>query len=126
MHVVQVLRREEIQPRVPQLWRQPGAASDEGRQGMTRKQVILAIVILSASLSAVSWTYRTILEFSPYQNIWFYLITPILFWALLAGPLFLMLNDKRYIRVLAGILLVPTSILWVLSVIVGFFGLKIH
>ena len=93
---------------------------------MTRQQVILAIVILSASLSAVSWTYRTILEFSPYQNIWFYLITPILFWALLAGPLFLMLNDKRYIRVLAGILLVPTSILWVLSVIVGFFGLKIH
>lgn len=93
---------------------------------MTRKQVILAIVILSASLSTVSWMYRTLLEFSPYQKIWFYLITPILFWALFAGPLFLMLNDKKYLRVLAGILLVPTSILWVLSVIVGFFGFKIH
>lgn len=93
---------------------------------MTRKQVILTIAILSALLSIVSWTYRTLLEFSPYQKIWGYLITPTLFWALFAGPLFLTLNSRKYLRVLAGILLVPTSILWALSVVIGFFGLRIH
>jgi len=93
---------------------------------MTGKQVVTAIAIVSAVLSIVSWTYRTLLELSPYQNIWFYLITPTLFWALFAGPLYLTLNSKRHLRVLAGILLVPTSLLWALSVIVGFFGLKIH
>lgn len=93
---------------------------------MTGKQIVLVVAILSALLSIVSWTYRIVLEFSPYQKIWFYLITPALFWGVFAGPLFLTLNRKKYWRVLAGILLVPTSLLWVLSVIVGFFGLKIH
>ena len=93
---------------------------------MTGRQIVTTIAILSAVLSIVSWTYRTFLEFSPYQKIWPYLITPTLFWAVFAGPLFLTLNNKKYLRVLAGILLVPTSILWVLSVIVGFFGLRIH
>jgi len=93
---------------------------------MTGKQVVTAIAIVSAVLSIVSWTYRTLLELSPYQNIWFYLITPALFWATFAGPLYLLLSSKKYLRVLAGILLVPTSLLWALSVIVGFFGLKIH
>jgi len=93
---------------------------------MTRKQVILTIAILSALLSIVSWTYRTVLEISPYQKIWPYLITPTLFWAAFAGPLFLTLNSRKYLRVLAGILLVPTSILWALSVVIGFFGLRIH
>lgn len=93
---------------------------------MTGKRIVLVVAILSALLSIVSWTYRIILEFSPYQKIWFYLITPALFWGMFAGPLFLTLNRKKYWRVLAGILLVPTSLLWVLSVIVGFFGLKIH
>ncbi len=93
---------------------------------MTGKRIVLVVAILSALLSIVSWTYRIVLEFSPYQKIWFYLITPVLFWGVFAGPLFLTLNSKKYWRVLAGILLVPTSLLWVLSVIVGFFGLKIH
>ena len=93
---------------------------------MTGKQVVTAIAILSAVLSIVSWSYRIILEFSPYQAIWFYLITPALFWGVFAGPLYLTLNSRKYLRVLAGILLVPTSLLWALSVIVGLFGLKIH
>lgn len=93
---------------------------------MTGRQIVLTIAILSAVLSIVSWTYRTLLEFSPYQEIWFYLITPSLFWAVFAGPLFLTLNNRKYLRVLAGILLVPTSILWALSVLVGFFEFRIH
>jgi hypothetical protein len=93
---------------------------------MTRKQIVLAVAILSAALSVVSWAYRTALEFSPYQQIWFYLVTPTLFWGLFAGPLFLTLAGRKYFRILAGILLVPTFILWALSVIVGFFGLRIH
>ena len=36
------------------------------------------------------------------------------------------LPGRKYLRVLAGILLVPASLLWALSVIVGFFGLKNH
>jgi len=93
---------------------------------MKGKQIVLTIAIVSAVLSVVSWSYRIYLEFSPYQNIWFYLITPTLFWGLFAGPLFLTLNSRKYLRVLAGILLVPTSILWALSVMVGSFGFKIH
>jgi hypothetical protein len=86
----------------------------------------VAVALVSATLSVISWAYRTVLEFSPYQQIWFYLITPSLFWGLFAAPLFLTLNRSRYLRILAGILLVPTSILWAFSVIVGFFGLRIH
>jgi hypothetical protein len=93
---------------------------------MTPKRIVVVVAIVSAALSIVSWTYRTILEISPYQHIWFYLVTPALFWAMFAGPLFLILHSRKYLRVLAGVLLVPTSILWALSVIVGFFGLKIH
>ena len=44
-----------------------------------------------------------------------------LFWALFAGPLFLIRNIRKYVRILAGILLVPASLLWIMSVIIGFF-----
>ena len=93
---------------------------------MNCQKIVVAIAFVSATLSVISWTYRTVLELSPYQEIWFYLITPVLFWAVFAGPLFLTMHRRKSLRVLAGILLVPTSILWALSVIVGFFGLRIH
>ena len=89
-------------------------------------QIVLAIAILSALLSAASWTYRTLLEFSPYQKIWFYILFPATFWALFAGLLFLTRNSRKFVRILAGILLVPASLLWIISVIIGFFGLRIH
>ena len=100
--------------------------SDDNPKRLSGAQIVRAIAIVSAMLSAVSWIYRFIEEHSRYQEIWFYILVPVLFWALFAGPLFLILNNKRYLRILAGILLVPTSLLWVLSILIGFFGLKIH
>ena len=96
------------------------------RKRPTGAQVVLAIAVLSALLSVAAWTYRTLLEFSPYQKIWFYILFPATFWALFAGLLFLTRNSRKYVRILAGILLVPASLLWILSVIIGFFGLRIH
>lgn len=96
------------------------------RKRPTGAQIVLATAVLSALLSVASWTYRTLLEFSPYQKIWFYILFPATFWALFAGLLFLTRNSRKYVRILAGILLVPASLLWILSVIIGFFGLRIH
>ena len=98
----------------------------DNRKRLSGTQIFRAIAIVSAMLSAVSWIYRFIEEHSRYQEIWFYILFPVFFWALFAGPLFLILNNKRYLRILAGILLVPTSLLWVLSILIGFFGLRIH
>lgn len=93
---------------------------------MSGRKIVIAIAVLSAVLSIVSWTYRTILEISPYQKVYPYILFPVIFWLLFAGPLFMTKSSKKYLRILAGILLVPTSLLWVLSVLIGFFGLRIH
>lgn len=90
------------------------------------RKVVLAIAVVTALLSITSWTYRTILELSPYQKVYPYILFPVIFWLLFAGPLFMTQSGKKYLRILAGTLLVPTSLLWVLSVLIGFFGLKIH
>lgn len=80
----------------------------------------------SALLSIAAWTYRFIDEYSRYQEIAFYVLVPLICWGLFIGFAYLMMNKKVWIRIVAGILLIPFSLLWILSVWVGFYGLKIH
>ncbi len=80
----------------------------------------------SALLSIVAWTYRFIDEYSRSQEIAFYLLVPLVCWGLFIGFASLIMNKKVWVRVVAGILLIPFSLLWMLSVWVGFYGLKIH
>ena len=89
-------------------------------------RIVTTIAALTAILSVGSWTYRFVEEYSPYQDLAFYVLVPLITWMLFAGPLFLLLNNRKALRVLAAILLVPTSALWFISILVGFYGLRIH
>lgn len=89
-------------------------------------KVVPAIAVVTGALSAVSWTYRFADEFVRYNEVLFYVLVPTVTWGLFAGPLFLSRSRKRFIRIIAAILLVPATLLWALSVQVGFYGLRIH
>ncbi len=89
-------------------------------------KAIPAIAAATALLSVVSWTYRFVDEYSRYQELPFYILVPGITWVLFAGPLFLLRNSRKALRITAMVLLVPTSALWLISVLVGFYGLKIH
>ena len=89
-------------------------------------KIIPAIAVLTAVLSLASWTYRFIDAYMRYSEIWIYIAIPVVFWVLFAGPLFLLRRENKYLRIIAAVLLVPTSVLWALSVQIGFFGLDIH
>ena len=84
------------------------------------------VAVLTALLSIVSWTYRFVDEYMRFQELAFYILVPTAVWLLFAGPLFLLRSDRKTLRITAAILLIPTSALWVLSILVGFFGLRIH
>ena len=88
--------------------------------------MITIIAVLTATLSVVSWTYRFIDEYMRFQELAFYILVPAIVWFFFAGPLFLLRKKSKAVRVVATILLVPTSALWVISILVGFYGLKIH
>ena len=89
-------------------------------------KVAATVAVLTAALSIASWTYRFVEEFSPYQDLTFYVLAPAIFWILFSVPLFLLRNKRKAVRILAAILIVRTSALWVVSVFIGFYGLKIH
>ena len=89
-------------------------------------KAIPTVAILTALLSVVSWTYRFIDEYMRVQELPFYILIPTVIWLLFAAPLFLLQSRRKYLRIAAMIVLVPTSLLWLLSVWVGFFGLEIH
>lgn len=89
-------------------------------------KVVATVAVLTAALSIASWTYRFVEEFSPYQDLTFYVLAPAIFWILFAVPLFLLRTKRKAVRILAAILLVPTSALWAVSVLIGIYGLKIH
>lgn len=84
------------------------------------------VLILTAALSAVSWTYRFIDEHSRFQELFVYILVPGLVWLTFAGSLMLLRIRRRFVRAIAVVLLVPTTLLWAFSVLVGFQGLKIH
>ncbi len=86
----------------------------------------LAIVIVTFAASAASWTYRFIDEHMLWSQFWFYVLVPLVTWLLFAGPLLLTGSTRKWVRVVAFILLVPTTFLWGVSILVGMYGLKIH
>ena len=87
---------------------------------------ITIIAVLTATLSVVSWTYRFIDEYMRFEELAFYILVPVIAWFFFAGPLFLLRDKRKAVRITATILLVPTSALWVTSVLVGFYGLRTH
>ena len=89
--------------------------------------VIKLITILTALLSIVSWTYRYFDEHvNGIKELLFYILVPVIAWGLFVGSLYLLKNNKILIKILSIILLIPFSALWVASIFVGFYGLKIH
>lgn len=92
---------------------------------MTR-YAIWTVAILTALVSAASWTYRYIDDHTPAEQLLFYVITPAAFWLLFCGPLLMLRLERRALRILGVVLLIPVAALWVLSVLVGIYGLKIH
>lgn len=89
-------------------------------------KVIRIIAMATAALSVVSWIYRFNVEYTRPQDLPFYVLVPAISWLLFAGPLFLLVSKKVYLRILAILLLIPFTLLWIASVLVGFYGLKIH
>lgn len=89
-------------------------------------RIIVAVAVVSAMLSIVSWTYRFIDEYSRVEELPAYVLVPAICWALLIGPIFMLRSKRVFVKVVAAILLVPFSLLWAASVLVGFYGLKIH
>jgi hypothetical protein len=89
-------------------------------------KLIPAIAVVTAIVSAGSWTYRFVDDYMRYEELLFYVLVPAVIWGLFAAPLFLLRHQKQFVRITAAMLLVPTSLLWVLSVLVGLYGLKIH
>lgn len=88
--------------------------------------VVRIVAVFTALLSAASWTYRFIDEHARYGELAFYVLVPGIIWLMFAAPLFLLCSGRNWLRVTAAILLVPASLLWVLSILVGLYGLKIH
>lgn len=85
-----------------------------------------AVTILSAALSVASWTYRFVDEYSRVEELPVYVLVPVVCWVLFIGPIFMLRSKRRFVKVVAVMLLIPFSLLWALSVFVGFYGLKIH
>ena len=90
------------------------------------KSVLKAIAVVSGLMSTTSWIYRFIDDYSRYAGLWFYILVPATFWGLFISSLFLLLHRKATVKIIAGVLLMPFSLLWALSVWIGFYGLKIH
>ena len=89
-------------------------------------RIIQVVAVSTLLLSAVSWTYRFIDDYLRTSEIVFYILVPLVAWLLFVGPVLLLHNERRFVRIVAFILLVPTGLLWAISVHVGFFGLRIH
>ena len=88
--------------------------------------MVRIVAVFTALLSAASWTYRFIDEYARYQELAFYILVPGITWLMFATPLFLLRSSRNWLRVTAAIVLIPTALLWVLSILVGLYGLKIH
>jgi len=93
---------------------------------LTGKHAITVVAVVTAMLSVASWTYRYIDEYSPANALLFYVLVPFVIWLLFLGPLLMLRLQKTYLRVLAVVLLIPTAALWIVSILVGIYGLKIH
>lgn len=86
----------------------------------------IPVALLTLLASAASWLYRFIEEHSPYREVAVYILVPLIIWLLFAGPLFMTASRWLWLRILAWLLLVPASLLWGLSILVGIYGLRIH
>lgn len=84
------------------------------------------VLLITFALSAAAWTYRFIDEYSPFQQIGFYVLTPLIIWLLFAGLVAATASRRQVLRVGAYVLLLPATLLLVLSVLVGLYGLRIH
>ena len=88
--------------------------------------VRLSVALITLLASAASWVYRFIDEYSPYREIALYVLVPLVIWLLFVGPLLMTGSRRQWLRVLAWLLLIPASLLWGLSILVGINGLRIH
>lgn len=77
-------------------------------------------------ISAAAWTYRFVDEYSRWAEVWFYVLVPLVVWALLALAILLTGAGSKWGRVSGFVLLLPAALLWALSILVGLYGLKIH
>jgi hypothetical protein len=94
----------------------------------THRSIVRWIAFAAAVVSACAWTYRSLVEHVHLRvaEIAVYAAVPTLTWALFAGPLLLTTHERRWVRIVAIILLVPIVMLWVVSILVGIKGLRIH
>ncbi len=98
----------------------------ESRFSRGIKAVVPITALFTATISVAAWTHRFFDEQVRIEELWFYVLVPAVAWLALAGPLFLLRSDRRWLRAVATVLLVPASVLWALSILVGFYGLRIH
>ena len=88
---------------------------------------IRAVILFTTfAVSAAAWTYRFIDEYSPFREIGFYILTPFIIWLLFTGLIIATASQRQFLRVAAYVLLLPATLLLVLSVLVGLYGFRIH
>lgn len=86
------------------------------------------IVIATAALTVAAWCFRWYVEYRPTRpaELAWYIGLPLVSWLLVVLPVAGLDHRRTWVRVVTRALLVPTSLWWLLVVIVGFRGLKIH
>lgn len=90
------------------------------------RAVVPIVAMLTAAISIVAWIYRFGAEHVRIGEFWFYVLVPAIAWLLFASPLFLLRSDRRWLRVVAVVFLIPGAALWVVSILVGIYGFRIH
>jgi hypothetical protein len=83
-------------------------------------------LILSTIVSLVSWAYRLSVEVWRLEELPFYVLLCLLPLALFAGTLRMMASRRTWTRVSGTMLGIPAFAVWALSVVIGFYGLRIH
>ena len=84
------------------------------------------VAAATLSVSAVAWAYRFFVEHLYWPHLAFYVLVPLVAWAAMMGPLAMTAATQRWVRALGAVLLVPTALIWALSILIGIFGFRIH
>ena len=84
------------------------------------------VAAATLAISVVAWIYRFYIEHLYWPHLAFYVLVPLAAWASLAGPLAMTAAPQQWVRGLGAALLIPTTLIWGLSIYIGIFGLRIH
>ena len=91
-----------------------------------KSRIVRYVAAATFSLSVVSWIWRFVDDHVRWNEIAFYVLVPLIAWLLFFGPLVMLVNERKWVRITAMLFLVPTALIWAISVLIGFFGLRIH